>query len=244
MPSFWSYIGNDRFNIGCTGQTVYVYDKAGKELARFKDLIYAYLPVISPRGDHFVVKTTDGRMAVYSLETLSLVKKFRYSKVDGAQDDGCCFSPDGSELWNIERHNNSMFTAISIYDAADYSLKRRILDQDPDLVVRSLQFDGDTAYVLCFRRGKRKIRYYVAKLIDDELRDSCEIKEDIFDFYYWYLDLAAHGFTEKAKKWSALAMQDGYDLSTIQNRLHTLAKLWAWEFPQSKRSHAGNENRI
>ena len=87
MPSFWSYIGNDRFNIGCTGQTVYVYDKAGKELARFKDLIYAYLPVISPRGDHFVVKTTDGRMAVYSLETLSLVKKFRYSKVDGAQDD-------------------------------------------------------------------------------------------------------------------------------------------------------------
>ena len=31
MPQFWSYIGNDQFNIGCTGQTVYVYDKAGKE---------------------------------------------------------------------------------------------------------------------------------------------------------------------------------------------------------------------
>lgn len=39
MPQFWSCIGNDQFNIGCTGQTVYVYDKAGKELARFKELI-------------------------------------------------------------------------------------------------------------------------------------------------------------------------------------------------------------
>lgn len=24
-------------------------------------------------------------------------------------------------------------------------------------------------------------------------------------------------------------MQEGYDLSTIQNHHHTLAKLWAWE---------------
>ena len=229
MPSFWSLIENDKYRIGCTGQTVYVYDKAGKELARFKDLIYAYLPVISPRGDHFVVKATDGRMAVYSLETLSLVKKFRYSKVDGAQDDGCCFSPDGSELWNIERHIDNMFTAISIYDTADYALKHRILDQDPDLVVQHLQFDGDTAYILYFQRGKRKIRYYVAKLIDEELRDACELKETVYEFYYWYLHLAANGFTEKAKKWSGLAMQEGYDLSTIQNYHHTLAKLWTWE---------------
>ena len=68
MPQFWSYIGNDQFNIGCTGQTVYVYDKAGKELARFKDLIYAYLPVLSPRGDSFVVKTTEGYGIVKKVE--------------------------------------------------------------------------------------------------------------------------------------------------------------------------------
>lgn len=229
MPSFWSFIENDKYKIGCTGQTVYVYDRAGKELARFKDLIYAYLPVISPRGDHFVVKATDGRMAVYSLETLSLVKKFRYSKVDGAQDDGYCFSPDGSELWNAEKQFDSTRTALSIYDTADYSLKRRILDQDPDLVVQMIQFEGEVPYILYFRRGERKNQHYVARLIDNELRDPCELKENIYEFYYWYLHLAANGFTEKAKKWSGLAMQEGYDLSTIQNYHHTLAKLWSWE---------------
>lgn len=235
MPQFWSYIGNDQFNIGCTGQTVYVYDKAGKELARFKDLIYAYLPVISPRDDHFVVKTTDGRMAVYSLETLSLVKKFRYSKVDGAQDDGCCFSPDGSEFYNIELQGDDTRTVLSVYDTVDYSIKKRILERDSDLVLRTLQFVDGTPYVLYFYRGEHTIHYYVAKLIDDELRDPCEIKENIYQFYYCYLSLSANGFTEKAKKWSALAMQEGYDLSTIQNHHHTLAKLWAWEKAQSEK---------
>ena len=90
----------------------------------------------------------------------------------------------------------------------------------------------------------RKIRYYVAKLIDDELQDPCEIKETAYEFYYWYLDLAALGFTEKAKKWSALAMQEGYDLSTIQDHHHTLAKLWAWEFSDNESSHGGNEKGI
>ncbi len=243
MPQFWSYIGNDQFNIGCTGQTVYVYDKAGKELARFKDLIYAYLPVLSPRGDSFVVKTTEGRMAVYSLETLSLVKKFRYSKVDCAQDDGCCFSPDGSEFYNIERQGDDTKTALSVYDTADYSLKKRILNRDPDLVLRTIQFDSGTAYVLYFYRGKHKIRYYVAKLIDNELREPCEITERVFEFYFWYLDLAAHGFTDKAKEWNGLNYQ-GYDLSTIQNHHHTLAKLWEWESSRNGQSAAWKGKEI
>ena len=243
MPSFWSLIENEKYKIGCTGQTVYVYDKAGKELARFKDLIYAYLPVLSPRGDSFVVKTTEGRMAVYSLETLSLVKKFRYSKVDCAQDDGCCFSPDGSEFYNIERQGDDTKTALSVYDTADYSLKKRILDRNPDLVLRTLQFVGGTPYVLYFCRGKHKIRYYVAKLLGDELREPCEITERVSEFYFWYLDLAAHGFTDKAKEWNGLNYQ-GYDLSTIQNQHHTLARLWAWEFSDNESSHGGNEKGI
>ena len=39
-----------------------------------------------------------------------------------------------------------------------------------------------------------------------------------------------------AKKWSGLALQDGFDLSTIQNQQHTLAKLWVWEKAQSDKS--------
>ena len=90
----------------------------------------------------------------------------------------------------------------------------------------------------------RKIRYYVAKLIDDELQDPCEIKETAYEFYYWYLDLAALGFTEKAKKWSGLAMQEGCDLSTIQNHHHTLAKLWEWESSRNGQSAAWKGKEI
>ena len=56
---FWTFIGNDKYDIGLTGSTVYVYDKNGTELATFKDLTYAYNAIISPLGDIFVVKTTD-----------------------------------------------------------------------------------------------------------------------------------------------------------------------------------------
>ena len=102
MKNFWGFTTNGKYSVGCTGQTVYLYDKNGNELAKFKDIIYAYTPMISPDGTLFVVKSTEGRLAVYSLETFSLIKKFRFSKVDGAQDDGFCFSPNGKFFINIE----------------------------------------------------------------------------------------------------------------------------------------------
>ena len=225
MPSFWSYIGNGKYNIGCTGQTVYVYDSGGNEVVRFKDLSYAYLPIISPSGDIFAVKSTGGRIAVYSLETLTLVKKFRFSDVDGSQDDGGCFSPDGTEFYNIERHIDSTITALSIYNTSDFSLKKRILDQDPNIVLGAIQFENEGIFVLYFVRGELKKRFYVAKLIGEEIRDPFEIAEKLFYFYRYYLDLAAMGFTKKAKEWSGLRYA-GYDLSAIQDQRYTIAELW------------------
>lgn len=93
MKKYWAYISNGQYSVGTTGQSVFLLDKDGKKLNCFKDIIYAYTPMFSPNGKIFVVKSTDGRLAVYSLITYSLIKKFRYSKVDGAQDDGFCFSP-------------------------------------------------------------------------------------------------------------------------------------------------------
>ena len=101
MPSFYSIIENESFRIGCTGQAVWVLDKTDAVLAKFKDLIYAYRAAISPRGDLLVVKGGQGRLAVYSLKELSLIKKFRFSKVNHGQDDGFCFSPDGKQLPNM-----------------------------------------------------------------------------------------------------------------------------------------------
>ena len=89
MKKFWGYVSNNKFSVGCTGQTVFLYDKDGNELGKFKDIIYGYTPMISPDGKIFVVKSSDGRIAVYSLESFALIKKIRYTKF--GDDDGFCF---------------------------------------------------------------------------------------------------------------------------------------------------------
>ena len=126
MRSFWAYVSNGTVSVGCTGQMVYVYDANGNELAKFKDMKYAYLPVISPDGKQLVVKSTEGRLAVYSLETLSLIHIFRFSKVNVAQDDGCCFSSDGTRFYNIERQGDDLHTALAIYDTADFAPSKAV----------------------------------------------------------------------------------------------------------------------
>lgn len=224
MPDFWSFIGNEKFDVGCTGRTVYVYDKTGKELAKFKDLNHAYTSYLSPKGDIFAVKTLDSEMAVYSLESLSLIKKFRYSKVDDSQDFNACFSPDGKEFYNVERLTSSS-TAISVYDTKDFSFKKQIIKSDANRILFAIEFDGSEAYVLFMQREQNGNKFYISKLIDDELCYVREIPEKKHEYYFWFLILKQNGFTKKAKQFSGLRFL-GYDLTDIQNQQHTLSELY------------------
>lgn len=40
---FWTYIKTDKYNIGLTSITIYIYDKQGNEIIKFKDLNYDIL---------------------------------------------------------------------------------------------------------------------------------------------------------------------------------------------------------
>ena len=71
--SFVSLIANDRYQIGCTGQTVYVLDAAGNELAEYKDMNYAYYPALHPGGEIAAVYSNNGIIAVYSLPERRLI---------------------------------------------------------------------------------------------------------------------------------------------------------------------------
>ncbi|MBQ7646582.1 MAG: hypothetical protein IJS94_04870 [Clostridia bacterium] len=227
MRNFWSFIGNDKYDIGCTGQTVYLYDKQGVELAKFKDLPYAYTAAVSPKGDIFVVKTTEGRMAVYSFDPPSLIKKFRFSKVGGAQDDNFCFSADGSELYNIERHIDSVKTALSVYDTSDFSLKRRILDTDFSTVLSGIE-NGEKAgeyYVLGYFRGETGAakKSFVAKLTGSELHDIVCIPDTDYFFFESYVSLRMSGFTKMKYEWSYFLNKDLDELKAADQRL---SQLW------------------
>ncbi|MGN1420663.1 MAG: hypothetical protein ACI4XC_04035 [Eubacterium sp.] len=215
MKNFWCLATNGKYSIGCTGQSTYVYDNCGNELAVFKkDIIYAYLAVISPKGDIFVVKSTDGRFAIYSFEKLCLIKKFRYSSVDYSQDDSFCFSKDGSMLFNIERYIDDLHTRIAVYDTADFS------------VIRYIEYDNlwhieyDENEDVYFLLGQQ----FIAKFDGKKIFDLIQITENEFDYYVSYKRIEMNGFTDKSKHWSTFSYND-VDINSIENNPKPLSKL-------------------
>ena len=128
---FVSLIANERYQVGCTGQTVYVLDSIGDELAHFKHMTYAYYPALHPCGDVAAVFSNTGVMAIYSLSELRLIIKFRVSAVNDTQTDRIpCFSPDGQYLYHIEgRKGDALNSRLSIYSTEDYHPVSRLFEQ-------------------------------------------------------------------------------------------------------------------
>lgn len=245
MKSFYSYVSNGNYSIGCSGQSVCVYDKNGVEIAVFKDLTYAYDCAISPKGDIFAVKSTEGRLAVYSLTDLCLVKKFRFSQVAESQDDNFCFSADGEEFYNIERHGDSCKTALSIYAAKDFSLKKRLFSEEINTVLTCIEIDSaGNVYLTGFNRkeksgvvsgffahtgGKEKIgvadKWFVAKLVDGTLSDIRYISADEHEYCVDYKKLEMSGFAEKSVKLSFFKDKND-ELLKAREEQFSLAVLW------------------
>ena len=189
-PKFHSFIRNGRYAVGCTGQTVVLYEDE-KEIARFKDLIYAYHAAFSPNGDMFAVKSADGRLAFYGVEPPRLIGRFRFSKINGAQDGGFCFSHDGKYFYNIECHKDSTVTALSVYRTDDLSLERRLFDDDERLCLCDIEFDvdsGDCVLLGFYRnssdegyRGDPDNEYRLMRFSDSGITQVTPITSERFD---------------------------------------------------------------
>lgn len=204
MPSFWSYISNGIFTVGCTGQTVYIYDENGKEKAKFKDLIYAYNAEISPDSKKAVIKATDGKLAVYSLEDMKLLNKFRFSKVDGGQHAGFCFSADGNLFFNLESHGDGLEHCLSVYETENFTLIKQLF-YGKESCISCIEYDKeyDSYFVLgIFYRRFRRNKYFAAEFRDDGLENITYINEKDYNFYHSFKDLEKSGFTQKAYRWS------------------------------------------
>lgn len=215
MRNFWGYIKNDKFAVGCTGQTVYVYDDAGNELKKFKDMTYAYTPMFCPRKNFFIVKSTAGMLAVYSLETLTLIKKFRVVKVGlGGQDDGFCFSDDGEFLYNIERPVSSFYTSLSVYETSGFKRIKQLFlgDNAPRLSHIEYDTEKNCPCVLGYIPGEY---CFVARLRDEELTDITKLAGEKYQVIRDFKLLELRGFTAKSKEWSGLNYE-GFDLSDAE----------------------------
>lgn len=202
MRDFWGYIKNEEYSIGCTGQSVYVYDNKLNELARFKDLKYAYLPVFIPCKEQFIVKSTEGRIAVYSLKELRLLKKFKTSEVTYSQDDGCCFSSNGNTFYNIERHVNNCRQRMSIYDTENFELKYRLFEKEDQLDLLCVEYDErkEVCVLLGFmnENNKQKGYAFVAEINEQGLHNITEIEDEkTYTYIEEYKRMEMYGFTKK-----------------------------------------------
>jgi len=196
---------------------VYVYDGLGNELERFKDIKYAYVSMFSPNNNVFLVKSTDGNIAVYSLYAMKLLKKFRFSKVAASQDDGFCFSKDGKLFYNIERHINSCNSCLSIYETSSFSRTKQLFLSEP-FELSHIEYDDicDGLYLIGFMRDETGVYDcgFVASFMGDNLTNITRITRERYDYITGYKRLEIMGFTQKSKKWSSLFYQ-GYDLEKL-----------------------------
>ena len=210
---FWTYLETDKYNIGLSSKTIYIYDKEGNEIIKFKDLSYGYMGCVSNNQELLVVKSSEGRIAIYSLEKLELIKKFRFSKVDGSQDDNFIFSPDDKYFFNIERHVSSTKTALSIYDTKDFTLHKRLLNDNDNLVISVIEYD------------KELKEYFVCKLENGKLNDIKYNSESEYGFFRFAKAVESSGFTEESYKW--LFIFKTVSLSGLKTMNLSLSNLWS-----------------
>lgn len=210
---FVSLIANDRYQIGCTGQTVYVLDASGNELAKFKDMTYAYYPALHPGGEIAAVYSNKGIMAVYSLSERRLIRKFRVSAENDTQTDRIpCFSPDGKYLYHIEgRKGDSLNSRLSVYSTEDYRPVLRLFEKGQKNVFDCMEFDRDTAtlFLLGYFRKEDRNDYFVARLIGQSLQDVKLLDFRIHDFYQSAIYKKQTGFTQESFRWSEFAFMPG-----------------------------------
>ncbi len=190
MKKFRLFVTNGIYSVGCNGQTLFFY-KYDEEVNRIKDLIYINYLVLSPDNNTLGVKSCDGRIAFYSLSHQKLIKKFRFSKINYAQDGNCLFLPNG-DFVNIENIGNDLTQYISFYSAVDFSLIKRFPEQFENVHYYFIEYDSETDS--CFLHGYDRHDngsghgYFVGKLYDGKL-DKCYITENESDFYFEYLNL-------------------------------------------------------
>lgn len=195
MRKFWGFYDNGKYRVGCSGQSVYVYDQQDAELARFRDMDYTYRGAFVPGTNIFVAKSNYPKMAIYDLDRLELIKKFRSGRA-APQDHGFAFTPDGSKFYNIESH--SLHSHIAVYDVPDFSLREVLFADREDLVLYDLEFDpSGNCYIMGYVREPKTNREFIGRLADGKITDQKWISWK----YLFYLSRCKSwqnsGFSEK-----------------------------------------------
>ena len=202
MRRFWGFYKNESYCVGCNGATVYIYDKDENEIARFKNIPYAYTAAFMPGRNIIGVKSTEGYLAFYDLDSLSLIKKITVTR-GGGQDEGFAFTPDGKFFYNIEKLFSPTRTQLGIYETKTFTKVATLFEEDKKLMLDCLEFDSETniCYVMGFMRADNRVFDYRFVAIFDEKSQTIQniraVDESKYKYLREYKDWEARGFTER-----------------------------------------------
>lgn len=229
MRKFWSFLDNGTYRVGCNGATLYVYDQDNRELAKFKDIRYAYTGAFHPSKNIFALKSTEGGLAFYDLDRMCLLKKIVYTRL-GAQDEGFAFTPDGRYFLNIEKPVLSYRTELTIYDTETFDVVKRMFQGEDIMVLECLEFSKTTpdCFVLGFLRGEDGVfaQGFIGKLREASVSDLRKLPEDRYDYLQWYKHWEHSGYAEKELEWSHPILKDAAERHhmTLEGVWESLAK--------------------
>lgn len=205
MRKFWGFYDNGIYRVGCNGPSIYVYDQNNRELNIFKDIKHAYVGVFQPGTNIFVAKSTEGSLAVYDLEKGKLLNKIVITQ-NGAQDEGIAFSPDGKQLYNIEKPFRSTRTQLTVYQTSDYTVLKTLFTEEARMHLDFLEFDKDSGkgYLLGFMRDDSGIFEYgfIGRFENDNISEIKRLSNEEYEYIQAYKAWEQSGFTEKKQEWS------------------------------------------
>ncbi len=152
MREYYGVAQTNEFRVGCAGQTVYVFNGKGEEIARLRDVTYAYAAAFSPNGSLLAVRSTTPWFVFYAPPDFRLVQKVRMRRPNSQpQDDGFCFSPDGKLFWSLE-YQNDLTTHLVSYDTNTFAEAGRFFEGER-YVFSHIEPTADGGYdLLGFRR--------------------------------------------------------------------------------------------
>lgn len=203
MRKYLSLIDNGTYAVGCTGQTVYLLLKDGTELARFRDIRYGYTPLFRPGTDIAVVKSSEGSFAVYDVAAHTLIKKFSV-RTGCAQDEGICFSADGSEFFDSEMQKE-LVSELVCYDGETFEEKRRIRPSCP-AVIHALERGSEGYFALGYTRDEAGIfdKGFLVPFDGFSFGAVKYLPDARYRELARYKGVERMGFTQKAVEWSGI----------------------------------------
>ncbi|MEN6420031.1 MAG: hypothetical protein ABFC73_14035 [Clostridiaceae bacterium] len=199
MKKFYGVAQYKDYRVGCAGQTVYVTDVRGTEIAHLKDISYAYTAAFSPNGRLLAVRSTTPWFAFYAPPDFRLVQKTRMRRPNNQpQDEGFCFSPDGKLFWSLE-YQNDLTTHLVSYDTSTFAETGRFFEGGR-YVFSHIEPTADGGYdLLGFRRepGEDDNSYWLVRFDGEKIVSRKSLTSFVCQRASTLKKIELGGFTER-----------------------------------------------